>query len=94
MSYRRDREWDGIGMGPYKPFGILIEVWGEGWTSPESPTSRVIAEIGKAKPSKQQARLAAGFDGDVVTGYEARRINCILTCFRNSYTCSNSHSWS
>jgi hypothetical protein len=32
----------GLGMGSYKPFGILVEGWGEGWRararlSPESP---------------------------------------------------------
>jgi len=24
-------DWDGLGMGSSKPFGILVDGWGEGW---------------------------------------------------------------
>jgi hypothetical protein len=37
------------GMPSCKRFRILVDGWGEGLKSPESPKSRVIAEIGKAK---------------------------------------------
>jgi len=38
--------WDGIGIGPNKPFGILIEVWGEGYGRlPELPIVPKIAGI-------------------------------------------------
>jgi hypothetical protein len=41
-----------------KSFGILDEVEGEGWArlSPESPTSHVIAEIGKERPTTEALR--------------------------------------
>ena len=41
----------GIGMGSYKPFGILVEGWGEGWRARRAyrRDRQPRAEIGEAK---------------------------------------------